>query len=87
MAGAIHDTPSALTRGALGEIEILSSDHVFRGILEQLEPVGSGLILAKISGLERLVDEELLPRLSNLMGQPVVICHVAGQWGAGRLPT
>ena len=88
MAGAISDTPpSSVVLDELNKIEILSSDRVFWGILEQLDSVGSGLIRAKISGLEHLVDEELFPQLSNLMGQPVAVCHVAGRWGAGRMPT
>lgn len=88
MAGAISDTqPSPVVLDKLNKIEILSSDHVFWGILEQLDSVGSGLIRAKISGVERLIDEELFPQLSTLMGQPVAVCHVAGRWGAGRPPT
>lgn len=82
MAGAISDTQSS---PETPRIEILPSNHVFWGTLEELQPVGAGLVMAKISGTERLVDEGLLSRLSGLMGQKIVISHVAGQWGAGGL--
>jgi hypothetical protein len=83
MAGTISDIQSSPEK--LHKIEILPSDHVFWGILEEIEPIGAGLILAKISGTERLVDEGLLSKLSGRMGQKIVISHVFGQWGAGGL--
>ncbi len=83
MAGAISDTQSSPEK--LHKIEILPSNHVFWGILEEIEPIEAGLVLAKISGTERLVDDGLLSQLSGLLGQKIVISHVAGQWGAGGL--
>jgi hypothetical protein len=64
---------------------ILPSGHVCWGVLEQLEPVGSGLIRAKVSGTKYLVDDSLLSRLSGLMGQQIVIGHIDEKWGAGTV--
>jgi hypothetical protein len=56
------------------------------GILEEMEPVGGGLIRVVVSGREYLVDDILQEKLSDLMGQQVTICRVFGHWGAGAIP-
>jgi len=66
--------------------EILPPGHRFWGILEAVEPVGEGLIRARVSGKESLVDESLLEILRPLVGQQVEICHAKGCWAAGRVP-
>lgn len=56
------------------------------GRLEQLEPVGGGLVRVVISGRERLVDDSLQEKLATLMGQRMSIGHYFGQWGCGAMP-
>jgi hypothetical protein len=64
--------------------KVLPPGHIFWGILEQLEPVGDGLVRVRIfRGAEYLVAEELFPQLRSLLGKPTVIGHVAGLWRAG----
>lgn len=65
-------------------IPILPPGRIFWGILEAVEPVGDGLLLARISGREYLVDESLQPVLAGLLGKPATIGHVDGKWRAGR---
>ena len=57
------------------------------GILESVQPVGEGLLLVKLAGEERLVDEELLDILQPLIGKLVSVMHLKDcKWGAGGLP-
>jgi hypothetical protein len=69
---------------AADQIEILQSGIALWGVLEHLEPVGSGLIRVQVSGIERLVDDSLLSQLSGLIGKIVVIIHDQ-KWGAGAV--
>jgi len=56
------------------------------GILESVKPVGEGLLLIKLAGEERLVDEELLDSLQPLIGKLVSVMHLEDcKWGAGAL--
>jgi hypothetical protein len=65
---------------------ILAVGRARWGILESVQPAGEGLLLVKIGGEERLVDEELLDILRPLVGKTVTVTHPkTGQWGAGGL--
>ncbi len=69
---------------------ILAPGRILWGVLEDLQPMGDGLVLVRVAGLERLVDESLRQTLQGLMGQTVAIGHIRCldgrlRWGAGGL--
>jgi len=66
--------------------KLLADCHQIWGILRSIEPVGGGLIRATLGARETLVPEELSADLQDMIGQPVAICRLLGQWGCGRIP-
>jgi len=52
------------------------------GILESVEPIGGGLVKVRITGMERLVAEELAETLGGLVGKRASILRAGDQWSA-----
>ncbi len=65
---------------------LLPKDHALWGVLESVEPIGGGLLQVRVGDLDRLIPEELAPKLQSLIGRNVSICLVGNQYGAGELP-
>ena len=86
MSGVLSaPTNTFSANNAVPAVSILADGHSLWGILEQLAPVGDGLLRVQVSARESLVDESLQGPLAGLMGQSVAICRIAGRWGAGAL--
>jgi hypothetical protein len=81
MSGSVISAPS----NAFQLSEILPDKRSIGGILEGLEPVGSGLVRVVVSGMKYLVDDRLLETLQDLVGQRITISHLCGEWRAGAL--
>jgi hypothetical protein len=64
-------------------IPILPHGHSLGGILEQVVPVGRGLVCIRVSGMECMADGSLQ---ESLAGRQAAICWLAGHLGAGILP-
>ncbi|MCK9570817.1 hypothetical protein M0R72_17845 [Candidatus Pacearchaeota archaeon] len=80
---SINAFPANHAEIAAEQPEILPNNHSYWGIMGEVEPVGDGLIRARVSHMEYLVDEALLPQLTSLRGKSVIIGHVAGLWRVG----
>jgi len=60
--------------------QVLRDGHELVGVLEEVEPVGGGLVKIRIAGLERLVAEELGERLRPMVGKRTSILRIGDQW-------
>jgi hypothetical protein len=64
---------------------LLQKDHALWGILENVEPVGGGLVQVRVVDLDRLLPEELALQLQSLVGKNVSICRVEEGYWVGEL--
>ncbi|MFZ2472757.1 MAG: hypothetical protein WAW52_12570 [Methanothrix sp.] len=77
---------SAADNAAQPPATILEDGHSIGGWLEQVIPIGGGLVRVQISGMDCLVDDSLQEKLATLMGQHMTVVRAFGQWGCGAMP-
>jgi hypothetical protein len=65
---------------------VLPERRTVGGWLEEVDPVGNGLLRVTISGRTRYVDESLQEELVGMMGEHMVVGYVLGKWRCGRIP-
>ncbi len=69
------------------QLRLLQKGHALWGILEKVKPIGGGLLHVRVGDIDRLLPEELAPKLWPLIGKCVSIVRDGDRYGMGELPT